>query len=437
MNDLYSQTETETPVEVIQSLQEPAKPAPDQTALAIRESMNKVQGALTEFDAVSAGLADLQKRFGNVVFPVATTVGMREAVAARGEIRKPRYATEQLRKAAKAPVLALGKDIDARAAWIETQLLKLEEPIDEQIKVHETRVAAEKEAKRTAEANRVAAHQKRIDDIKQVALNAAGEPVSHMDSAITALAALQIGAECEEFEAPTRNAQTETLERLRSMRATQAKRDEEAAELARLRAESEQRAAQEAAAQAQFRREEAERLKAEAKALADARAAQEAEFAKRKAEQDRLEAEAQARRRAEDAAAQQERAEMQAKLDAERREMAEFQEAKRIMREVEEAQARAAAAERQRKEDEEAAKRAMIEQEAKEEAGRQILARMAADETRRAASAQMLAALRAVHDWDMEPNALPEALALQVVQAILAAEPPKPEAAPQKRKGKA
>lgn len=45
--DLYTQDETETPVEVIQSLQEPAKPAaPDQTALAVRESISKVQGAL-------------------------------------------------------------------------------------------------------------------------------------------------------------------------------------------------------------------------------------------------------------------------------------------------------------------------------------------------------------------------------------------------------
>ena len=69
----------------------------------MNESTNAITliGAqLAEFDAVEAGLADLEQRFSGVAFAVATSKGMGEAVAARAACRAPRVAVEKTRKAA-------------------------------------------------------------------------------------------------------------------------------------------------------------------------------------------------------------------------------------------------------------------------------------------------------------------------------------------------
>ena len=282
----------------------------DATAVAVRASLTKVGDALAEFDRVAAGIAELQRRHANVVFPVATKVGMAEASAARLAIRQPRYAVEATRRDAKAPVLALGRNIDERARWITTELLKIEEPIHQQIEVEVKRVAEEAELKRVAEEERVAFHQRRIEEIRAVAEAAVGETVTHMDSAILALLALHIGPQMQEFEAATRNAHAVTLAKLRSMRDAQHKRDAEAVELAALRAADDERKAAEARALEETRRQQIAGLVAQAKELAERRLvqeqaeavlvekrrAQEEEFATRKAALDRQEQEAAALR---------------------------------------------------------------------------------------------------------------------------------------------
>ena len=47
---------------------------------------------LAEFDAVEAGLSDLEKKYKGVAFAVSTTKGMGEAIAARADCRTPRVA---------------------------------------------------------------------------------------------------------------------------------------------------------------------------------------------------------------------------------------------------------------------------------------------------------------------------------------------------------
>lgn len=368
--------------------------ATDATALAVRESLARVDGAITEFEKVSAGLTELRRQFKDVAFAVSTKTGMAEAVAARAALRGPRVKVEALRKDAKAPILALGRDVDARAAYIRLEILKLEEPIDEQITSEQRRVEQEREAKRLAEEARVRGLQQRLDGIRQMAVDAAGTDVEHMDGAIRALSALKVDATWQEFEAPARNAQAETLEKLTRMRADQARRDAEAAELARLRAEDDARKAQEEAARAEERRRENDRLKAEAQALADARKAQEAEFARREAELRRQETEAAAKRAEED------------------RKRTETEAAARAMREVEEAQARRAEGDRLR------------EEAAAAEQVRIAAAKRLDDESKcRNASGAMLVALLAVRDWDSELNAMPPQLADLVQAAIAAASP--------------
>jgi hypothetical protein len=117
--------------------------------------IEQVQGVLAEFSRVEAGLAALRERHGNVIYEVTTTAGLEAAKAARAEIRAPRHAVEKVRKAAKAPLLALGKRIDQEAIRITEAILEVEQPIDDQIKAEEARRLADREAKRAAEVERL------------------------------------------------------------------------------------------------------------------------------------------------------------------------------------------------------------------------------------------------------------------------------------------
>jgi chromosome segregation ATPase len=117
--------------------------------------IDQVQGVLTEFSRVEAGLAALREKHGNTVYDVSTTIGLDAAKAARSEIREPRYAVENVRKAAKAPLVALGKRIDIEAARITSEILKIETPVDEQIKAEEARRVADREARKAAEVERL------------------------------------------------------------------------------------------------------------------------------------------------------------------------------------------------------------------------------------------------------------------------------------------
>lgn len=151
----------------------------DKNALTIRGNISKVETALTEFDRISAGLAELRERFpSDLVYDVTTTKGMAEAIAHRAAWRDPRITVEKFRKTAKAPVLALGKDIDARAAWLTEQLEAGEAPIDEQIQAELRRKEAEKQAKINAEFGRVSAIQDAIAEIHMDVMSASGGPSS-------------------------------------------------------------------------------------------------------------------------------------------------------------------------------------------------------------------------------------------------------------------
>lgn len=96
-----------------------------QASADLHASIDLVQGQLVEFDKISAGLAALEQAHPkDVVCNVSTVVGMKQAIAGRAAWREPRINLEKARKAAKAPVLALGRDIDAFARSLETKLLE-------------------------------------------------------------------------------------------------------------------------------------------------------------------------------------------------------------------------------------------------------------------------------------------------------------------------
>lgn len=230
-----------------------------------RTNIALVQNAMTEFDKISRGIGELAQKYAGVVFDVTTATGLKEASTARAEIREPRYKIEHARKAAKAPLLALGKNIDQRAEFITTELMNLETPIDAQIKAEETRKEDERIAAARVISDRIAATRARIDAMKRTPLDMMDASATDLQGEVDALTAVEITDEhFRDFLDEAGQVKAEVLAKLRSM--IDAKKAAEA-EAVRLKAE----------------REELERRQAEDKARADA---ERAELAKARAEQD-------------------------------------------------------------------------------------------------------------------------------------------------------
>lgn len=239
-----------------------------QTSIAL------VQGALTEFDKVEAGLADLRTKYANVVYAVNTAAGMAEAKAARQALRAPRYAVDKILKATKEPLNQIKKDLDARADRITAAILVFEDPIDGQIKAEEDRKAAEK-----AERERLAAAQKLVIDnamtwIRNHAVQAVGKSAADIKELVTSLETMEVTLETFADRAgEAEQCRLMTLEVLNGLLAAVTAQEEAAAkvEAERIRLEQERK---EQAAAAQAAAEAAAKAAAEAaetaKAIADA-----------------------------------------------------------------------------------------------------------------------------------------------------------------------
>ena len=288
----------------------------------LTDGIASVSTEVAKFDAINAGIAELAKAHPlDVACDCTSTAGMKQAIAGRAAWRTPRLNVEAARKAAKAPVLELGRQIDAFAKDLTTKLLAGETHYDEQIKAEEARKEQEKAAKAEAERKRVQAHHDRItNDIRLTFTALAGASSDRISRTLADVEGIVIDDSFEEFQALAQTAKDETVEQLRTMlekkvadeqEAARLKADQEAEaarlkaereELARLRAEQEKRDAEARAAQAEAERAERARLAAE-------RAKLEQEQAAARAEQKRLDEEAAARRRAADEAAAAQRAE--------------------------------------------------------------------------------------------------------------------------------
>ena len=251
-----------------------------------------VTTALADFDRVAAGLAALTKNYAGVLYDVQTTSGMEAAKLARATVRKPRYEIETIRKGAKAPLLAIGKRLDSEAARITVELMKLEDPIDAQIKAEEGRKEREKAERAAAETARVQGIHARIDALRSLPVKAANRTPEQIAALIAEAEAIVIDDSYAEFIESARQAHAASVAALRGLhgmavqqQAEQARIVAEREELARLRAEQEERNAAERAQQEEARRvREAEERKAqEARDKEAARVA-----AELKVERDRL-----------------------------------------------------------------------------------------------------------------------------------------------------
>lgn len=290
--------------------------------------LDRPLAALVEYSPVASALADLRRRFAGVAFDLSTTKGDKEARAARMDLVKLRTGLEAKRRELKTPALERSRLIDSEAKRITEEILRLEEPIDEQIKASEQAKEAERQAKAAAEAARIARHQARIAEISAAATGHAKATADTLAEAIANVEALEITeAIYEEWATPAQMAKDNTLAVLHDLLDAALYREGEARKLAAARAELDrQRKEQEAAARAiAAAQAEADRIAAATRAEADRIAAEERAEADRKAaaeraELDRAAAEERAmleRRAAEERAAEQARIDAAAKLAAE------------------------------------------------------------------------------------------------------------------------
>lgn len=138
---------------------------------------------ITEYDVVAAALAELRAKFSDVIFPVTTKEGMKDAKDVRGKLVKLRTGLEAVRKDIKEPALRRTQAIDAEAKAITAAIKEIEEPIDAQIKVEENRIEAEK----AAQAAKIAQIQSQIDGIRGLPLALAGSSAEEVDAELIAL----------------------------------------------------------------------------------------------------------------------------------------------------------------------------------------------------------------------------------------------------------
>jgi hypothetical protein len=272
-------------------------------------SIDAVRGEVSKFDRIAAGLADLERAHPkDVVYPVATPDGMEQATVARRSWREPRIALEKARKAAKAPVLQLGREIDSFAGDLEEKLREGEDHYDAQIKAEEGRREAERQRKLQAEAERIAAIRRRIIEALTFGPNPSGlrYSVEQLQGIRDRIATVEIeGVDDLKFEVDESRART-----LKVL-------DEAIAEQRSLEAESDRLAAERAA------------LAEERRVAREESARQEAQIAAQRAELDRRDKEAR----------EAERVRLLAVWEAEQRVTKE-----RVAQEVAEAQRRAAVA---------------------------------------------------------------------------------------------
>lgn len=256
-----------------------AETTPAATALAKLSIKDTV---LAQFKEAEATVTALAERYRSVVYDVTTTKGMKEAIAARADLRdNGRLMVTKAETSVKAEVNELKRVMSDEVERIVAIVKPVEDSIDAQIKAEDKRKADEKAEKDRIEAERVAVHRENLDRLKSYVTRAEGQPVEAVEKAITTLEALTFGAEWEEFQeqaALTRDSTVMALMKLVAAEKQKAENERLQRELAEARAALAERDAKEAkeAAEAKARADQAEadRLAQEQRAAEEATARQ-------------------------------------------------------------------------------------------------------------------------------------------------------------------
>lgn len=244
------------------------------------------ENVIVEYSATEAALAELRQKYAGIVFDLTTTKGDKEARAARLELITLRTSLEKKRKQFKAPALEFGKKIDSEASRVTTEILALENPIDEQIKADEQRREREKAERERIAAERAQGFRDRIAVIRAFVGKCQGISAERITNGIAMVEQVDVSAAAfEEFALEAAAAKSETIAAMRQIMGETKAREEEAARVEAQRIEN-------------------ERVAAEQKERADALAAQQAELDRKERElREAQEAQAEQERIREEAAA--------------------------------------------------------------------------------------------------------------------------------------
>ncbi|WP_289242030.1 MULTISPECIES: hypothetical protein [Delftia] len=186
------------------------------TPISIREAV------LAQFREAEPTIQALADKYRDVAYAVATPKGMKEAVAARADLRdNGRLLLTRTETRIKGEVNDLKRTMADEVERLVGVVKPIEEHVDAQIKAEEKRKADEKAAREKAEADRVAQHRQNLEKLRAYADQAKGQPVEAIERAIAALEALQFGEEWEEFATAAALTRESTVAALRALAQTE------------------------------------------------------------------------------------------------------------------------------------------------------------------------------------------------------------------------
>ena len=154
------------------------------------------QAALALFSPLETDVKTLAERYRDVAFDMTTPKGFKAAKDARLELRESgRFAVQRLRDKTKDQLNDCKKVVDAEA----TRLIEIVEPIetavDEQIKVHEKKLADERAERDRIEAERKQKHLDAIAMIEGYVAKAEGLPIERIEAGLAYVRDIDVSAE--------------------------------------------------------------------------------------------------------------------------------------------------------------------------------------------------------------------------------------------------
>ncbi len=171
-----------------------AENTPATTKVSIKETV------LAQFKEAEATITTLATKYKDVAYAVATPSGMREAIAARADLRdNGRLFVTKAEGRIKTEVNDLKRVMADEVERLVAIVKPVEDAVDAQIKAEEKRKADDKAAKDKIEADRVAVHRGNIDRIKGYVAGAEGKPLETIVRGVEVLSAITFGPEWEEF----------------------------------------------------------------------------------------------------------------------------------------------------------------------------------------------------------------------------------------------
>lgn len=200
------------------------------------------QAALALFSPLETEVKTLAERYRDVAFDMSTPKGFKAAKDARLELRESgRFALQRLRDRTKEQLNDCKKVVDGEAARLIEIVKPVETAVDEQITVHENKLAAEKAERDRKEAERAQRHLDAIALIEGYAAKAEGLPTERIEAGLAYVRGIDVSAAVfEDFAVRAAAQKDATIRALEKMIADA--RERAAAE--ELRAENERLQAQ-------------------------------------------------------------------------------------------------------------------------------------------------------------------------------------------------